>query len=118
MGNEGAEGSMRPSSAITFETTSVSFGHTTSGNEIIREFHFTNSGSDTLHITTVLASDGATIAYWPQQPVPPGIKDVIKVKFGFTASRSGYQDKLFTVLSNAQNNPVILHLKGYIEKEL
>ncbi len=118
MGNEGAEGGIRPSSAIIFETTSVSFGHTTAGKEIIKEFHFTNSGSDTLQITTVLASDGGTIAYWPLQPLPPGAKDVIKVKFGFTTSRSGYQDKQFTVLSNAGNNPVILHLKGYVEKGL
>lgn len=101
---------------INFKTTSISFGNISAGKKVIKKFRFQNTGTDTLRITTVQASDGGTIAYWPQQPIPPGAKNAIKVEFGFTESRSGYQDKQFTVITNARNNPVVLHLRGNVKK--
>lgn len=104
------------SAIIEFKGTTISFGTVAPGKTIIKEFHFKNTGTDSLWIHTVQASDGGTIAYWPKEAIPPGARNIIKVEFGFTKSRSGYQDKEFTVLTNAQNGPVMLHLKGCITK--
>jgi hypothetical protein len=109
--------SFNDSAYIRFNTTVISFGRAKAGERIIKEFRFQNTGRDTLKIISVMASDGGTIAYWPHKPVAPGAKNVIKVKFGYTRSRSGFQDKLFTVISNAQNNIVVLHLEGNIKKD-
>jgi hypothetical protein len=104
------------SAVITFQSVAVSFGKVKSGEKISGDFIFQNSGNDTLFIKAVLASDGGTIAYWPQEPIAPGSKNVIRVFFGFTESRRGYQDKTFTVISNAQNKNVVLHLTGDINR--
>ena len=114
---KGTKSSSDPAAVINFRSTSISFGHVTAGKKISKEFKFKNTGTDSLRINTVQASDGGTMAYWPKKPIPPGGRDVIKVELGFTESRSGYQDKEFTVISNAQNNPVVLHLNGYIKKK-
>lgn len=101
---------------IQFEATTISFDTIKAGKKVTGEFVCKNTGDGPLRIVTVQASDGGTIAYWPEQPIVPGAKAVIKVEFGFTASRQGYQDKLFTVNSTAQNDVVLLHWKGYIQQ--
>ena len=101
---------------IQFETTTISFDTIKAGQKITGEFVFKNTGNDALLITTVQASDGGTIAHWPEQSIMPGAKAGIKVEFGFTESRQGRQEKSFTVISNAYNNPVTLYWKGYINK--
>jgi hypothetical protein len=101
---------------IAFETTEIKFGVARAGKKISGSFIVKNSGTDSLLIKTVQASDGGTIAYWPAAPIAPGVGDTIKVIFGFTTSRIGYQDKLFTVISKAQNEITVLHLKGIITK--
>ncbi|MEK7224641.1 MAG: DUF1573 domain-containing protein [Bacteroidota bacterium] len=110
------QGSKQEHSVIQFEATTISFDTINAGEKIAGEFVFKNSSDDPLDIMRVQASDGGTIANWPEQPIMPGAKGVIKVEFGFTESRQGYQDKSFTVISNAYNNPVMLHWKGYIKK--
>ncbi len=99
---------------IQFKATTISFDTVKAGTILKGEFSFKNTGNEMLGITRVQASDGGTIAYWPLQPVKPGAEGLIKVEFGFTETREGFQDKLFTVISNAENDLVVLHWKGYI----
>ncbi len=101
---------------IRFEATTIFFDTIKAGKKITGEFVYKNTGDVPLNILTVQASDGGTIAYWPEQLIMPGAKGKIEVEFGFTETRQGCQDKLFTVLSNAQNNPETLHWKGYIKQ--
>lgn len=49
------------------------------------------------------------------EPVKPGAQDTIKKVQLNTATRNGFQDKLFTVISNAENEIIILHRKGFIK---
>lgn len=105
----------KPVPIVRFEATTIFFDTIKASKKITGEFVFKNTGDDPLHIMRVQASDGGTIAYWPEQLIMPGAKGKIEVEFGFTETRQGCQDKLFTVLSNAQNNAEILHWKGYIK---
>lgn len=105
----------KSTSIIRFEATTIYFDTIKAGNKITGEFVFTNTGDNPLHIMRAQASDGGTIASWPEQPIMPGAKGKIEVVFGFTETRQGCQDKLFTVVSNAPNNPETLHWKGYIK---
>jgi len=99
---------------IEFRSTTLSFDTVKAGTIVKGEFNFKNTGDEMLGITTVQTSDGGTIAYWPQEVIKPGAGGIIKVEFGFTGSRQGFQDKLFNVISNADNSPVMLHWKGVI----
>lgn len=104
-----------PVAEITFDTKVISFDTIMAGEKVIKGFSFTNTGNATLRINTVQASDGGTIGYWPEYDIEPGKKDTIRIEFGFTHSRHGFQDKTFTVISHATNDAVVLHLKGYIK---
>lgn len=99
---------------MKFDTTRLSFDTMTGGQKISRAFSFKNTGDKRLQVQTVLASDGGTIAYWPEKSIAPNDRGEISVEFGFTNTRTGFQDKTFTVVSNAINSPVVLHLVGYI----
>lgn len=98
---------------IEFKATTVSFDTVKAGTITKGEFTFKNTGDEPLIISTVQAADGGTMAFWPKEPVKPGTEDVIKVQLN-TAGRNGFQDKLFTVISNTENEIITLHWKGYI----
>ncbi len=100
---------------IEFNKILISFDTISAGETVRKEFFFRNAGHEALRILRVNASDGGTIVTWPEESILPGKTDKICVEFGFTASRGGFQDKEFTVISNANNNPVVLWLKGYIK---
>ena len=100
---------------IEFQRKNISFDTITAGEKVIRVFPFKNLGPGKLRIIVVQAGDGGTVAWWPKTTFLPGENNSIKIEFGYTASRSGYQDKIFTVISNAKNNPVVLHVTGYIK---
>ena len=102
---------------IEFREKVISFDTITAGEKVVKEFYFQNKGPGKLTIRRVNASDGGTMAFWPKTQILPGDNKSIQVVFNFTASRSGYQDKIFTVISNAKNNGVELHLKGFIKRE-
>lgn len=99
--------------SIEFKATTVSFDTVKAGPVIKGEFVFKNKGNEPLIITTVQASDGGTIAFWPEMPIEPGKEGVIQVKLS-TTGRKGHQDKLFNVISNAENDLVVLHWQGFL----
>jgi hypothetical protein len=98
---------------VEFKATTVSFDSIKAGAPIKGIFIFNNTGDMPLIITNVQASDGGTIAEWPVMPVIPGATDTIKVQL-HTQGRRGAQDKLFNVISNAENDPVMLHWNGFV----
>ena len=57
----------------------------------------------------------ALSAYKFMQLCSPGAKSSIKVTFNSTG-KMGVQDKTVTLQSNAKQNPMVLHLKGTVEK--
>jgi len=52
---------------------------------------------------------------WPKEPVTKGTKSVLKVTFN-SAGKMGMQDKTVTINSNAKQNPMVIHVKGNVEK--
>jgi len=80
-------------------------------------FEFTNKGNAPLILNAVNASCGCTSPEWTRQPVAPNAKGMIKVTYN-PANRPGSFTKTVTVLSNAENNNVILTISGSVnEKE-
>lgn len=76
------------------------------------EFGFTNTGKEPLILSSVKSSCGCTVPSWPREPIMPGKKETIKVKYD--TGRMGPINKTVTVMSNAKNTPIVLKITGNI----
>lgn len=97
---------------ITFENLVHDYGNITQDDNGECEFVFKNTGKADLILTNCRSSCGCTVPSWPKDPIPPGKKAVIKVKYN--TNRVGAINKTITVESNATNNRVILSIKGNV----
>lgn len=97
---------------ITFESLVHDYGNIQQGDNGTCEFVFKNTGKADLLLTNCRASCGCTVPTWPKDPIAPGKKAVITVKYN--TNRIGAINKSITVESNAVNNRVILNIKGNV----
>lgn len=100
---------------MKFEKEVYDFGTIKQGEVVNYEFKFKNVGKEPLIITQAQGSCGCTVPTWPKEPVKKGETGIIKISFN-SAGKMGAQDKTVTITSNAKNNPVVLHIKGNIDK--
>jgi hypothetical protein len=99
---------------ITFESEVVDYGTIKKGDDGVREFKFTNTGSSPLYITQVRSSCGCTIPKKPTDSIMPGVEELIEVKYD--TNRVGPIRKTITVSSNAVTPVVALQIKGTVEE--
>jgi hypothetical protein len=97
-----------------FEHDVFEFGKITQGDSVYHEFTFTNIGSEPIIIQDAQVTCGCTHPIFPLSPVKQGEKGIIKVTFR-SAGKMGVQDKTITLISNAKQKPMVLHLKGTVE---
>lgn len=98
-----------------FDTEEYNFGNIAQGESVTYEFKFTNLGNEPLIISKAEGSCGCTVPIWPKEPIMKGQKSTIKVTFNSTG-KMGVQDKTVTLTSNAKQNPLVIHIKGNVEK--
>lgn len=98
-----------------FEKEEFGFGNIKQGESVSYDFTFTNTGAEPLIITNATASCGCTAPQWPKEPIMKGQSGTIKVTFNSTG-KLGVQDRTVTITSNAKQNPLVLHMKGTVEK--
>ncbi|MBK6446885.1 MAG: DUF1573 domain-containing protein [Bacteroidetes bacterium] len=103
--------------SFKFETEEHNFGTITQGESVTYEFKFTNTGSEPIIISKAEGSCGCTVPIYPKEPIMKGQSSVIKVTFN-SAGKMGVQDKTVTLTSNAKQNPMIIHMKGTVEKPI
>ena len=98
---------------LVFVTETIDYGtiaHNADGN---RKFEFTNNGNKPLIITNTQGSCGCTVPTTPKEPIAPGAKGVIGVKYA--TDRVGSFTKTVTVTSNAEGMPSkVLTIKGTV----
>ncbi len=98
---------------MVFESETIDYGtiaHNADGN---RKFEFTNNGNKALIITNAQGSCGCTVPTTPKEPIAPGARGVIGVKYA--TDRVGPFTKTVTVSSNAEGQPSkVLTIKGTV----
>lgn len=99
---------------MKFDATDHVFGTIKQGDVATHEFRFKNTGKEPLIITSASGSCGCTVPDWPKDPIRPGGEGVIKVTFNSTG-KMGNQDKTVTIISNAKEGTLVLHMKGSVE---
>jgi len=98
---------------MLFETETIDYGTIAHNADGKREFVFVNNGTKPLIITNTTGSCGCTVPTTPKEPIAPGAKGVIGVKYA--TDRVGAFTKTVTVTSNAEGQPTkILTIKGTV----
>jgi len=76
-------------------------------------FEFTNTGNAPLILTDAKGSCSCTVPEWPKEPIAPGAKGTITVKYN--TKNAGPINKSVTIKSNAINDPVkVVRIKGNV----
>ncbi len=102
--------------SFKFEADEYNFGTIEQGESITHEFKFINTGNEPLIISNAEGSCGCTVPIYPKEPIMKNQTATIKVTFN-SAGKFGIQDKTVTLTSNAKQNPMIIHIKGTVEKQ-
>ncbi|MCA1759258.1 MAG: DUF1573 domain-containing protein, partial [Bacteroidales bacterium] len=98
--------------SIIFDKIEHDYGTIEKGGDGNSVFTFTNKGQKPLVLSNVRASCGCTVPQWPREPIAPGEKGEIKVKYN--TNIGGTFNKSITVSSNAANSTVRLRIKGQV----
>lgn len=98
---------------INFEKETIDYGNISKGSEGTRTFVFENTGTAPLLIKGVRSSCGCTIPKKPEDPIAPGEKGEIIVRYD--TNRVGVFRKTITVNTNVPTNAMIaLKIKGNV----
>lgn len=104
-----------PQIKFTAENNTIDYGVVVRGTDNgLRTFEFTNIGDEPLVITNVHSSCGCTVPSKPTEPILPGQKGKIEVRYNMAP---GAINRTLTVDSNAANYPngrVPLRIKGEV----
>jgi hypothetical protein len=99
---------------MVFASETIDYGTVAYNSDGKREFVFTNNGNKPLIITNAQGSCGCTVPTYPKEPIAPGAKGVIGVKYD--TSRAGQAfTKTVTLTTNAVGQPTkTLTIKGNV----
>ena len=98
---------------IDFKKEVHDYGNIKNGANGTCTFEFTNTGNAPLIISNAVGSCGCTVPVWPKEPIAPGAKGVISVKYD--TMRTGDFKKTVTLTSNAVDEPTkVLTIKGVV----
>lgn len=111
---ESATESINPNAPkMEFEKEVIDYGTIEQNSNGVREFHFKNTGKEPLIISNAVGSCGCTTPEWPKEPIKPGEKAVIKVKYD--TNRIGNFEKTVTITSNASTPQKVLRIRGAVK---
>ena len=102
----------QPKIAFT-ESGIYDFGEMTEGDTVEHTFPFTNTGEFPLIINNITASCGCTTPEWPREPVLPGQKSSVTVRFN-SRGKMGEQNKTITVFANTDPAMTDLQFKALV----
>jgi len=98
---------------MEFDETEFNFGTLLEGLSVEHDYTFTNTGKVPLVITDARSTCGCTVPVYPKDPVAPGEKGSIKVKFN-SAGKKGNQSKPVTLTANTYPAFTKVFIKGYV----
>lgn len=98
---------------VEFAESAFDFGQVSEGEIVEHIYTFTNAGTSPVILSRVSASCGCTTPSYTQTPILPGKTGEIKVSFD-SNGQVGKQQKIVTVVSNAENGVTTIQLKGEV----
>ena len=98
---------------IEFTEPIFDFGQVKEGEVVEQVYAYTNMGTAPVILSQVSASCGCTTPSYTQTPVLPGQSGEIKVSFD-SNGQVGKQQKIVTIVSNADNKVATIQLRGEV----
>lgn len=98
---------------MVFENETIDYGTIEQNADGQREFVLVNNGNKPLIIMSATGTCGCTVPEAPKEPIAPGAKAIIKVKYD--TNRVGAFTKNVNVTSNASATPKMLTIKGEVK---
>jgi hypothetical protein len=108
--------SNQPKTSIEFSETKFDFGEIKEGDVVKHVFAFTNTGSNPLIIAEAHGSCGCTVPSYPKEPIPPGGKSSVEVKFNSLA-KPGLQEKTVTLTANTDPAQTVLTINSDVKRK-
>lgn len=99
---------------MTFDATEVDYGTIEQHGDPLRNFNFTNTGTEPLVITHAKGSCGCTVPTYPKEPILPGESATIEVRYD--TKRIGKFTKRVTLTTNEGSEKRVLTIKGDVLK--
>lgn len=97
---------------IEFEKTVHDYGKIKESNgPAVSTFTFKNTGTAPLVVTDVKPNCGCTTPEWTKKPIAPGQTGYVKASYD-PKNRPGVFNKNIKVVSNAENQVIVLRIKG------
>lgn len=103
-----------PDPQADWQTKEIDLGLVKQGAEVTQAFAFTNVGTQPLLIREVKPSCSCTAVNWPRQPIGPGEKGEIQVRYKASAVSTGVDLKHVTVMANTKPDFINLYVKAKI----
>lgn len=97
---------------LAFENTVHDFGTIDQGTNVEHLFTFTNTGKSDLVIVDAKASCGCTVPTWTKEPIAPGGKGEMLVKFN--GSGKNQVSKTVTVTANTEKGKETITIKAFV----
>lgn len=98
---------------LEFAEAVFDFGEIKEGEVVEHMYTFENKGTAPIILSQVSASCGCTTPSYTQTPILPGKQGEVKVVFD-SNGQVGKQQKIITVVSNAENNVTTVQLRGEV----
>ena len=103
---------------IKFDKLTHNFGTFSEKDPIVTcTFTYTNVGESPLIINQAVASCGCTVPEYDKDPVKPGERGTIRVRFD-SNGKSGTQYKTIMIFSNSEDDVFELVITGEVKNEL
>lgn len=98
---------------MTFDEVEHDFGIINEGDVVEHKFSFTNTGKTPLVITNAKGSCGCTVPEWPKEPIAPGAKGEMLVKFN-SKGKPNKQQKTVTITANTEAGKEKVKIKAMV----
>ena len=101
---------------LTRTDTLFDFGEITEGDVVEHEFEFTNTGNTPLILVDAKSSCGCTVPEIPKEPVAPGEKGILKVRFNSKYKKGDINKKIRVAANTYPETTNNFYLRGVVNK--
>ncbi|GAA5220922.1 DUF1573 domain-containing protein [Membranihabitans marinus] len=105
--------SPKAKSALKFDQLTIDYGEIEKGSDPYRSFAFENTSDAPVAIKSAKGSCGCTVPEYPKEPIMPGEKNVVKVRYD--TERVGSFAKTVTLVTTTDET-IILNIKGKVHR--
>lgn len=101
---------------LKVENTAIDCGQVAYQTPASADFEITNTSNHTIRIKEGKTSCGCTCVDFPKDGVAPG--ETFSVRVTYDSQTMGHFDKLAALYSDAEDKPLVLHIKGVVVDEV